>query len=80
MTAVPVVIDINVCLDLFVFEDPRSVWLMQALCSKQMRAISNNECREEWLRVLVRLKLGLLLQALSRRRQIFGADARAVCG
>lgn len=47
-----VVLDTNVCLDLFVFGDPRVAPLMAALQAGQLHAVSNAECRGEWLRVL----------------------------
>lgn len=51
--AVPrVVLDTNVCLDLFVFHDPRVVALGAALQSSQVHAVTDAACREEWLRVL----------------------------
>lgn len=47
-----IVLDTNVCLDLFVFGDPRVAMLRAALQSGDVVAVSNAECREEWLRVL----------------------------
>ncbi|MFC3816433.1 putative toxin-antitoxin system toxin component, PIN family [Lysobacter sp. GCM10012299] len=47
-----IVLDTNVCLDLFVFGDPRVAMLRAALHSGDVVAVSNAECREEWLRVL----------------------------
>lgn len=47
-----VVLDTNVCLDLFVFGDPRVATLRAALQSGDVVAVTNPECREEWLRVL----------------------------
>lgn len=52
-----VVLDTNVCLDLFVFEDARSGWLLQAMQEDQVRAFTSTECREEWWQVLRRAKL-----------------------
>lgn len=46
------VLDTNVCLDLFVFKDPRWHNLMQALISQDIEAITREDCRNEWLRVL----------------------------
>ena len=48
----PIVIDTNVCLDLFVFEDPRWAPLLAALESGQVRAVTRADCREEYLYVL----------------------------
>lgn len=47
-----IVLDTNVCLDLFVFKDPRWHDLMQALTSHQVEAITREDCRNEWLCVL----------------------------
>ncbi len=66
MTAMTLVIDTNVCLDLFVFEDPRCLWLMRALEEGSMRALASTPMREEWLRVLARPGLAV---PTSRQRQ-----------
>ncbi|MBS1186328.1 MAG: putative toxin-antitoxin system toxin component, family [Burkholderiaceae bacterium] len=47
-----VVLDTNVCLDLFVFHDPRWAALLTALRTGEIEAITNEHCRNEWLRVL----------------------------
>lgn len=47
-----IVLDTNVCLDLLLFDDPRAATLREALESNDIVAISNQECRDEWLRVL----------------------------
>jgi putative PIN family toxin of toxin-antitoxin system len=47
-----VVLDTNVCLDLFVFGDPRVATLRAALQSGDVVAVTDMGCREEWLRVL----------------------------
>lgn len=46
------VLDTNVCLDLFVFADPRSAALHDALLARRCTAVSNEACRAEWQRVL----------------------------
>lgn len=46
------VLDTNVCLDLFVFADPRSAALQDALRARRCTAVSNEACRAEWQRVL----------------------------
>lgn len=58
--AIPtLVLDTNVCLDLFVFLDPRWVQLLDAMQRGTVRAITRSDCRSEWLAVLnyPRLKL-----------------------
>lgn len=47
-----IVIDTNVCLDLFVFRDPRWAALHAALRKRSIEAVTRNDCRMEWLAVL----------------------------
>jgi putative PIN family toxin of toxin-antitoxin system len=47
-----VVLDTNVCLDLFVFRDPRWTALHDALRSGAMEAVTRDDCRTEWQLVL----------------------------
>ena len=47
-----IVIDTNVCLDLFVFRDPRWSTLLEALESGTIQAFTRSDCRTEWLLVL----------------------------
>jgi putative PIN family toxin of toxin-antitoxin system len=47
-----VVLDTNVCLDLFFFNDPRCGALAHALTQGQVQAVSRVDCHAEWLRVL----------------------------
>jgi uncharacterized protein len=47
-----VVLDTNVCLDLFVFDDPRCERLLDALRAGEVVAITDEACRDEWMRVL----------------------------
>jgi putative PIN family toxin of toxin-antitoxin system len=47
-----IVLDTNVCLDLFVFRDPRWAPLMAALESGQVQAVTRADCRDEYLVVL----------------------------
>lgn len=53
------VLDTNVCLDLFVFHDPRWQSLLQALQQGQIEAVTRTECRMEWLLVLAYEKFQL---------------------
>ncbi len=48
----PVVLDTNVLLDLWVFVDPASEPLRQALARRQLRWLATPPMREEWQRVL----------------------------
>jgi putative PIN family toxin of toxin-antitoxin system len=49
---IEIVLDTNVCLDLFVFKDPRWEKIMLALNTGTIRASTRKDCREEWLAVL----------------------------
>lgn len=59
--AVPprVVLDTNVCLDLFVFADPRCEALRDALASGAVEAVSCAACEAEWRAVLCYPQLAL---------------------
>jgi len=46
------VLDTNVCLDLFVFNDPRWAALLAAMQSGAVQAITREDCRKEYLVVL----------------------------
>ena len=54
-----IVLDTNVCLDLFVFRDPRWLRLMQALSDGEVEAATRSDCRMEWQIVLGYAHLGL---------------------
>lgn len=47
-----IVLDTNVCLDLFVFNDPRWATLLAALKNGAVEAVTKAECRMEWQIVL----------------------------
>ena len=47
-----VVLDTNVCLDVFVFGDPRAAALAAALASGEIGAVTRADCRDEWIAVL----------------------------
>jgi uncharacterized protein len=47
-----VVLDTNVCLDAFVFDDPRTAPLIAALAAGRIEAVTRADCRDEWLGVL----------------------------
>lgn len=53
------VFDTNVCLDLFVFHDPASAMLLKAIHESAIVALTREDCREEWHRVLDYPKLAL---------------------
>lgn len=77
-----VVLDTNVCLDLLLFDDPRCTALQAALRAGAVQAVTDDECRDEWLRVLRYPQLGLddgrratLLQAFDALVRGIPADA-----
>jgi len=52
LTPTRIVIDTNVCLDLFVFKDPRWATLLAALENGTVEAITRSDCRDEYNIVL----------------------------
>lgn len=60
-----IVLDTNVCLDLFMFRDPRWQILMDALIHGEVRAVSCDDCRREFALVLAydKMKLSAPAQA-----------------
>jgi putative PIN family toxin of toxin-antitoxin system len=60
-----VVLDTNVCLDLFMFRDPRWQTLMDALTGGEIAALTREDCRRELELVLAyeRMKLSAAMQA-----------------
>lgn len=71
------VLDTNVCLDLFVFRDPRWSELRAALEAKEVEAITREDCRREWQIVLDYPHLPLDEQA--RRHSAAEFDALIHC-
>lgn len=47
-----IVLDTNICLDLFVFHDPRWACLLAALESGELQAVTRADCRDEYRIVL----------------------------
>jgi predicted nucleic acid-binding protein len=47
-----VVLDTNVCLDVFVFDDSAAAVLARLLAQGRVEAVACTACRDEWLRVL----------------------------
>ena len=82
-----IVLDTNVCLDLFVFGDRRCVDLLGALQAGDVVAVADEACCDEWRRVLLYpvLKLDDTMRAAAQVRfdalvQGFGAEAGAGAG
>jgi putative PIN family toxin of toxin-antitoxin system len=54
-----IVLDTNVCLDLFVFRDPRWQPLLSAMRAGEVQGVTRSDCRTEWTLVIAYAKLGL---------------------
>ncbi|MNS21067.1 hypothetical protein D3C72_528220 [compost metagenome] len=52
LTPKRIVLDTNVCLDLFVFRDPRWTLLLDAMKNGEVEAVTREDCRMEWNIVL----------------------------
>ena len=72
-----IVIDTNVCLDLFVFRDPRWHGLLAALKAGSVEAVTRADCRREWQIVLGYPHLPL--DDNSRQRSDAEFDSLIVC-
>lgn len=82
-----IVLDTNVCLDLFVFRDPRWTLLHAALKNGAVEAITRDDCRMEWNIVLryphlklddaARLAVAAEFDALIRCNPMPALDAQA---
>ena len=72
-----IVLDTNVCLDLFVFRDPRWARLEAALRSGQLQAVTRTDCRNEWLLVLAYANFALDATAQGTAGAAF--DALILC-
>lgn len=68
------VLDTNVCLDLFVFGDAQCAVLLGALHAGAVEAITDVACRDEWLAVLAYPQLAL--DAARRDAAVAAFDAR----
>lgn len=58
-------LDTNVCLDLFMFRDPRWQSLMEALVLQEVDAVTQEDCRREFALVLAYEKMKLPAEAQS---------------
>lgn len=73
-----IVLDTNVCLDLFVFRDPRWSGLLEALRHGALQAVTRADCRTEWRIVLGYSHLGLDEAARERVGAEFDALIAAI--
>lgn len=71
MNSILAVLDTNVCLDLFVFRDPAIKPFHDAIKADTFHAITREDCREEWLRVLDYPKLNLDVRQKERSKLEF---------
>lgn len=53
------VFDTNICLDFFIFRDPLSYQLLDAVKNRKLLAVTRADCRDEFLKVLDYPKLAL---------------------
>lgn len=72
-----VVLDTNVCIDLFVFRDIRWTFLLNALKDRSIEAVTRSDCRMEWLIVLNYPHLPLNEE--SRKQAIHEFDSLITC-
>jgi len=72
------VLDTNVCLDLFVFGDPRCADLLAALRGGRVEAVTRDDCRAEWLAVLAYPQLALVPERRAQAAAAFDACVRCV--
>lgn len=75
-TAPRLVLDTNVCLDLFVFADPQCAALAAALACGALEAVTRADCRDEWRRVLRYAALGLEATRITLLEARFDAGVR----
>lgn len=63
MSPIPIVIDTNILLDIYVFQDPRSTALNAQILSGKLLPVVSEETHAEFLDVLARPKFGLSFDA-----------------
>lgn len=68
-----IVLDTNVCLDLFVFGDSLCSHVLAAMQSGAVQAVTRDDCREEWQRVLHYPQLPIEDRQRPRFRSAFDA-------
>lgn len=71
-----IVLDTNVCLDLFVFRDAACAPLAAALAAGQVQAVADAACRREWLRVLEYPSVPIRPEQRAGLRERFDAAVR----
>jgi predicted nucleic acid-binding protein len=72
------VLDTNVLLDLWLFDDPRVHGLREAICSRRLRALRSADCDAEFADVLGRTGFGLDDSGRSRILARWSASSDAI--
>jgi uncharacterized protein len=72
------VLDTNVCLDLFVFNDPHCASLLAAIHAGEIELVTREDCRAEWQSVLTYPQLKLSDEARVQAQGVFDAWVRSV--
>lgn len=75
-----IVLDTNVCLDLWVFADPRCAPLRAALCRGAVHAVTRADCCAEWQRVLHYPGLPIDDQSRPAIAAAFAANVQVLAG
>ncbi|WP_284320099.1 putative toxin-antitoxin system toxin component, PIN family [Dyella acidisoli] len=70
------VLDTNVCLDLFVFDDPQCAPLLAAVHAGEIELVTREDCRSEWLAVLAYPQLKLDEKRRAQFIEMFDAHVR----
>jgi uncharacterized protein len=70
--------DTNVCLDLFVFEDPQCASLFAAVRAGRVELVTREDCRAEWLSVLTYPQLGLSDEDRAQAQDLFDTWIRGI--
>jgi putative PIN family toxin of toxin-antitoxin system len=72
------VLDTNVCLDLFVFDDPRCTTLLAAVRAGEIELVTREDCRAEWLAVLAYPELKSSAQRQAQAIEAFDRHVRCI--
>ncbi|RDS82513.1 putative toxin-antitoxin system toxin component, PIN family [Dyella psychrodurans] len=73
------VLDTNVCLDAFVFDDPQCASLLMAARIGEIELVTRDDCRAEWLAVLTYPQLKLSQERRAQAVQAFDTCVRCLC-
>jgi uncharacterized protein len=72
------VLDTNVCLDVFVFDDPQCVSLLAAARAGEIELVTRDDCREEWQAVLAYPQLKLSDERRAEAMRAFDASVHCL--